>query len=70
MRVSSLYLTTLEGVLLKKRQKNMLKIIMKREGAEFNGIIAAEVMNYGYEERGYCKKENCKPIPVTGRGGP
>jgi hypothetical protein len=40
-----------------KRQKKNLKIIMKREGAVFNGIIAAEVMNYGYEERGYGKEK-------------
>jgi hypothetical protein len=37
-----------------KLQKRILKIVMQREGAVFNGIIAAEVTNYGYEERGYC----------------
>jgi hypothetical protein len=38
----------LKGFLLVKRQKKILKIIMKREGDVFNDIIAAKVMNNGY----------------------
>jgi hypothetical protein len=35
-----------------------MKLIMNSEGAVFNGIIAAEVMNYGYEERRYGRKQS------------